>query len=68
MPDWRKLKDHLEKAVAAEDEDRDKYMELADMAPPEYAGILRDIAKEEAAHRRHLKDILCDMKRREDTE
>ena len=68
MQDWRKLKDHLEKAASEEDADRTRYRELADMAPPEYAGILLDIAKEEEAHRRHLTDILCDMKRREDTE
>ena len=41
--------------------DMEKYKALADSAPEKYAPILRDIAKEESAHRKHLEDILADL-------
>ena len=44
-----------------EGSDMEKYKALAESAPEKYAPILRDIAKEEAAHRRHLEKIQEDM-------
>lgn len=41
--------------------DADSYETLADEAPEKYASILRQIAREERVHARHLADILSDM-------
>lgn len=41
--------------------DADSYETLADEAPEKYAPILRQIAREERVHARHLADILSDM-------
>ena len=60
------LKTALEKDHESEASDYEKYMALADKADEEfpdrgYGFILRDIAKEEEIHRRHIKDILDDI-------
>lgn len=41
--------------------DADSYETLADEAPEKYAPILRQIAREERVHARHIADILKDM-------
>ena len=41
--------------------DADSYETLADEAPEKYAPILRQMAREERVHARHLADILKDM-------
>ncbi|MBQ2552997.1 MAG: hypothetical protein II563_09165 [Treponema sp.] len=51
-----KLKEYIEE----ERSDNDKYLELASLAPEKYAPIIRDIAKEERSHARHLEEILAD--------
>ena len=51
-----KLKSYIEEETG----DFDKYMKLAAEAPEKYAPIIRDIAKEEAVHKRHLENILAD--------
>ena len=60
------LKTALENDHESEASDYDKYMARADKADeafPDrgYGFILRDIAKEEEIHRRHIKDILDDI-------
>ena len=64
------LKAELEKDVEDEASDVMKYMNLADLAESKYphhgyASILRDIAKEEMTHNKHLRDILDDMHKKE---
>lgn len=64
------LKAELEKDLAEEESDADKYMKLADIAAAEfphcgYDAILRDIAHEEKLHHKHIHDILEDMKKKE---
>lgn len=60
------LKDELVKDHEAEMADNDKYMKLAaaadEMYPCRgYGSILRDIAREEEIHRKHIKAIIDDM-------
>ena len=60
------LKAMLEEDHESEMSDHDKYMELAMIADEKYpcrgyGAILRDIAKEEEIHRKHIKAILEDM-------
>lgn len=51
----------LKAMLKDEDDGHNEYCELADMAPDErYKAILKDIAKEEATHAKHLRDILAD--------
>jgi rubrerythrin len=54
-----KLKDYIKEEKA----DSNKYQKLASIAPEKYAPIIRDIAKEEGTHMRHLEMILneCDI-------
>ena len=64
------LKAELEKDLEGESSDVMKYMKLADVAEAKYphcwyAAILRDIAKEEMTHNRHLKAILSDIHNKE---
>lgn len=63
------LKIELEKDHESEASDVEKYMKLAAHADEEYphrgyGAILRDIAKEEEIHKRHIKSILEDMSKR----
>ena len=51
-----KIKEYIEE----EKTDCNKYKELAETAPEKYAPIIRDIAREEETHRKHLEDILAD--------
>lgn len=58
--------EELKKDLEDEGADNEKYMKLAaaaDMKYPcrGYGAILRDIAKEEAIHHKHIKMILEDM-------
>lgn len=60
------LKTMLEEDHEEEINDHDKYMKQAMMADEKYpcrgyGSILRDIAREEEIHRRHIKAILDDM-------
>lgn len=60
------LKDELMKDHEAEMADNDKYMKLAAAADEMYlcrgyGSILRDIAREEEIHRKHIKAIIDDM-------
>jgi len=57
----------LQADYESEEADNDKYMKLADAADKKYpcrgyGSILRDIAREEATHRKHIKMILDDMR------
>ena len=57
----------LETALEDEKADAEKYMEMAaeaqEIAPDAgYDGILRDIAREEMTHHRHLQAIMADMR------
>ena len=57
----------IEDYLSDESGDVEKYMKLADYAEEHYQGmgydaILRDIAKEEMQHNKHLNEILKDMK------
>lgn len=66
------LKAELEKDLADEASDAEKYMKLADLATakyPEcgYGAILRDIAHEETVHHKHIHAILMDMNKKETT-
>ena len=58
----------LKSAHAEELADAEKYRELAASAPEIYAAILRDIAREEECHARHLKEIIDDMGTAEEPE
>lgn len=51
-----KIKEYIEEEKA----DCNKYKELAETAPEKYAPIIRDIAREEATHHKHLEEILAD--------
>ena len=56
----------LQEAIEDESADVEKYTEMAETAAaayPEtaYAAVLRDIAREEGVHKRHLEEILSDM-------
>lgn len=60
------FKKALEVDHESEMSDHDKYMKLAEMADEQYpcrgyGAILRDIAKEEEIHKRHIKSILDDI-------
>lgn len=60
------LKEELMKDHEAETEDNDKYMKLAEEADRMYpcrgyGSILRDIAREEEIHRKHIKAIIDDI-------
>lgn len=60
------LKKMLEEDHESELSDHDKYMKLAELADEQYpcrgyGAILRDIAKEEEIHKRHIKAILEDI-------
>lgn len=60
------LADALKEDYESESADHDKYEKLAMAADKQYpcrgyGAILRDIAKEEAVHRRHIQAILEDM-------
>ena len=60
------LEDLIGEDLEAEKYDHDKYIELAKQADCEYpergyGSILRDIAKEEGQHRKHLTAILRDI-------
>ena len=62
------IREELENDLEDEKGDVSKYMELAHWAEMHYPGhgyaaILRDIAKEEAVHHKHIKEILDDMDR-----
>ena len=68
--DGKTSEQDLKKALEADHEsemsDHDKYMKLAEMADEQYpcrgyGAILRDIAKEEEIHKRHIKSILDDI-------
>lgn len=64
------LKDELMKDHELEAGDHDKYLKLADHADEEYpdrgyGSILRDIAKEEEIHRKHIGAILDDISKLE---
>ena len=53
----------IKEDISDEEHDVEKYMDLAEYAEKYYPchgfdGILRDIAKEERQHNRHLKEIL----------
>lgn len=56
----------LKKDLEDEEADNNKYMKLAEAADMKYpcrgyGAILRDIAREEAVHHKHIKMILEDM-------
>lgn len=56
----------LKKDYESEEADNDKYLKLAEAADKKYpcrgyGSILRDIAREEEIHRKHIKMILEDM-------
>lgn len=60
------LLDLLQEDVEAEESDNEKYLKLANHADQEYpdrgyGSILRDIAKEENIHHKHLIDIINDI-------
>ncbi len=60
------LASELAKDLEDEGSDHEKYMKLADAADEKYpcrgyGAILRDIAREEAVHHKHIKMILDDM-------
>ena len=60
------LAEALKEDYESESADHDKYEKLAMAADKQYpcrgyGAILRDIAKEEAVHRRHIRAILEDM-------
>jgi len=55
------LKAQIEASLTEEENDSEKYLSMAENAPPEYAPILHDIAREERIHKKHLRDILDDM-------
>ena len=62
------LEDLIYEDLEAEESDNEKYMDLALQADCEYPDrgygcIIRDIAKEEEQHRKHLSDILYDIKK-----
>lgn len=57
------LKAQIEASIPEEENDAEKYISMAKSAPPEYAPILFDIAKEEMVHHKHLMSILHDMKK-----
>lgn len=66
MANEKTLLQHLEEAVAEEQSDSEKYLAMAEKAMQEYphtgyACILRDIAREETVHHRHLQTIISDM-------
>ena len=54
---------HISAALAEEEKDANKYMDMAAMAPEEYKPILLDIAEEEGIHQMHLATIMHDMKK-----
>lgn len=63
------LKAELEKDLADEASDVDKYTKLADIAAAKYPdcgydSILRDIAHEEEIHHKHIHDILTDLQKK----
>ena len=56
----------LEEALEDEAADVDKYTAMADSAAQKwpdsgYSAVLRDIAKEEKVHHRHVQEIIDDM-------
>ena len=64
------LKEKLEEALTDEENDADKYTNLADYAKVKYPDcgygqILKDIAHEEQIHHKHIRAILDDMKKKE---
>ena len=66
------LIDKLKTALEEEKEDAEKYMGMAATAEEKfpgagYDGILRDIAREEMKHHKHLQEIIHDMRKNADT-
>ncbi len=64
------LKAELEKDLAEEQSDMDKYMNLAEHAKAMYPNcgydsILKDIAHEEQLHHKHIRAILDDIQKKE---
>lgn len=62
----------IQKDVEAENNDMNKYTELAKQADEEYpghgyGGILRDIAHEERSHHKYLMAIMDDIKKHQGT-
>lgn len=60
------MKETIEAALLKEETDVDKYTKLAEVADKEYpdrgyGSILRDIAKEEASHKKLLSEIIEDL-------
>lgn len=60
------IAEELKKDLESESSDNDKYMKLAAAADEKYpcrgyGAILRDIAREEKTHHKHIKMILEDM-------
>ena len=60
------MKETIEAALLKEEPDVDKYTKLAEVADKEYpdrgyGSILRDIAKEEASHKKLLSEIIEDL-------
>ena len=60
------MKETIEAALLKEETDVDKYTKLAEVADKEYpdrgyGSIIRDIAKEEASHKKLLSEIIEDL-------
>ena len=60
------MKETIEAALLKEETDVDKYTKLAEVADKEYpdrgyGSIHRDIAKEEASHKKLLSEIIEDL-------
>lgn len=60
------LRDMIKESIQEEENDAEKYVKMEMMALGKYPckgydAILRDIAREERVHKRHLESILADM-------
>lgn len=67
------LRDMVKESIQEEENDAEKYIKMEMMALEKYPckgydAILRDIAREERVHKRHLESILADMPHVEETE
>lgn len=65
-PEEIDIAEELKKDYESEEADNGKYLKLAEAADMKYpcrgyGAILRDIAREEETHRKHIKMILEDM-------
>lgn len=73
MDTEKTLLEQIEEAMTEESADTKKYLDMAAVAQKSYpkkgyGSVLRDIAKEESVHHRHLQAILSDIKCWESTE